>query len=86
VAGAEALKEISPHQLEWSAVDLVNARPAKDRKKGADKGIDGYINFFDDKSERAKRVTVQEKSGYVDVSHMRNLEGATARWTDNLPS
>jgi hypothetical protein len=36
VQGAEALKEISPHQFEWWAVDLVNARPAKDHKKGAD--------------------------------------------------
>ena len=44
LAGAEALKEISPHQFEWWAVDLVNARPAKDHKKGADTGIDGYIN------------------------------------------
>jgi site-specific DNA-methyltransferase (adenine-specific) len=50
VQGAEALKEISPHQFEWWAVDLVNARPAKDHKKGADTGIDGTINFFDDKS------------------------------------
>jgi hypothetical protein len=47
VASAEKLKEISPHQFEWWAVDLVNARPAKDHKKGADTGIDGYINFFD---------------------------------------
>jgi hypothetical protein len=35
-------------------VDLVNARPAKDHKKGADTGINGYINFFDDKSGVAK--------------------------------
>jgi hypothetical protein len=48
---AEALKEISPHQFEWWAVDLVNARPAKDRKKGADTAIDGYINSFDDKGK-----------------------------------
>jgi site-specific DNA-methyltransferase (adenine-specific) len=34
LASAEALKEISPHQFEWWAVDLVNARPAKDHKKG----------------------------------------------------
>ena len=32
VQGAEALKEISPHQFEWWAVDLVNARPAKDNR------------------------------------------------------
>ena len=54
VQGAEALKEISPHQFEWWAVDLVNARPAKDHKKGTDTGIDGYINFFDDKSKVAQ--------------------------------
>jgi site-specific DNA-methyltransferase (adenine-specific) len=48
--------------LEWWAVDLVNARPAKDHKKGADTGIDGYINFFDDKSGQAKQVIMQAGS------------------------
>jgi DNA modification methylase len=79
VQGAEALKEISPHQFEWWAVDLVNARPAKDHKKGADTGIDGYINFFDDKSGQAKQVIVQVKSGYVGVSHVRDLKGVLDR-------
>ena len=77
--GAEALKEISPHQFEWWAVDLVNARPAKDHKKGADTGIDGYINFFDDKSGQAKQVIVQVKSGYVGVNHVRDLKGVIER-------
>ena len=79
VQGAEALKEISPHQFEWWAVDLVNARPAKDHKKGADTGIDGYINFFDDKSGQAKQVIVQVKSGYVGVNHVRDLKGVIER-------
>ena len=79
VQGAEALKEISPHQFEWWAVDLVNARPAKDYKKGADTGIDGYINFFDDKSGKAKQVIVQVKSGYVGVNHVRDLKGVLDR-------
>ena len=43
-------------------MDLVNARPAKDHKKGADTGIDGYINFFDDKSGQAKQVIMQAGS------------------------
>ena len=63
----EALKEISPHQFEWWAVDLVNARPVKDHKKGAEPGIDGYINFFDDKSGKAKQVIVQVKSPSADA-------------------
>jgi DNA modification methylase len=79
VQGAEALKEISPHQFEWWAVDLVNARPAKDHKKGADTGIDGYINFFDDKSGQAKQVIVQVKSGHVGVNHVRDLKGVIER-------
>ena len=79
VQGAEALKEISPHQFEWWAVDLVNARPAKDHKKGADTGIDGYINFFDDKSGQAKQVIVQVKSGYIGVNHVRDLKGVLER-------
>ena len=73
------MKEISPHQFEWWAVDLVNARPAKDHKKGADTGIDGYINFFDDKSGQAKQVIVQVKSGYIGVNHVRDLKGVLER-------
>jgi len=79
LASAEALKEISPHQFEWWAVDLVNARPAKDYKKGADTGIDGYINFFDDKSGKAKQVIVQVKSGHVGVNNIRDLKGVLER-------
>ena len=84
VQGAEALKEISPHQFEWWAVDLVNARPAKDHKKGADTGIDGYINFFDDpdairRGDKAKQVIVQVKSGHIGVHHVRDLKGVLAR-------
>ena len=79
VQGAEALKQISPHQFEWWAVDLVDARPAKDHKKGADTGIDGYINFFDDKSGQAKQVIVQVKSGYAGVNHVRDLKGVIER-------
>ncbi len=72
-------EEISPHQFEWWAVDLVNARPAKDYKKGADKGIDGYINFFDDKSGKAKQVIVQVKSGHIGPNNVRDLKGVLDR-------
>ena len=60
-------------------MDLANARPAKDHKKGADTGIDGYINFFDDKSGKAKQVIVQVKSGYIGVNHVRDLKGVLER-------
>jgi site-specific DNA-methyltransferase (adenine-specific) len=79
VAGAVALKNIDPFQFEWWAVDLVDARPGMDRKKGADSGVDGYINFFDDKSGLAKKLIVQVKSGHTGVHHVRDLKGTMQR-------
>jgi site-specific DNA-methyltransferase (adenine-specific) len=60
-------------------VDLVNARPAKDHRRGTDTAIDGYTNFFDDKSGEAKQVIVQVRSGYVGVNHVRDLIGVLER-------
>jgi site-specific DNA-methyltransferase (adenine-specific) len=58
--------------VRW-ALSLVEAKPAQDKKKGADTGIDGYINFFDDESGKAKKVVVQVKSGHVSVHQVRDL-------------
>jgi DNA modification methylase len=79
LANAIALKNIDPFQFEWWVVDLVNARPAKDRKRGADSGVDGYIYFFDDNSGQAKKLIVQVKSGHVGVHHIRDLKGTIER-------
>ena len=67
------------YQFEWWALGLVDARPAHEMKKGADKGIDGYINFFDDNSGKAKTVIVQVKSGHVSASHIRDHKGVLER-------
>jgi site-specific DNA-methyltransferase (adenine-specific) len=48
-------------------------------KKGADKGIDGHINFFDDNSGKAKTIIVQVKSGHVSSNHIRDLKGVLER-------
>ena len=77
--GAEALKNINRYQFEWWVVDLVDARPAKDHRKGADEGVDGYIYFFDDKSNEAKKVIVQVKSGHAGVRDVRDLKGTMER-------
>ncbi len=52
---------------------------AQDKKKGSDKGIDGYINFFDDNSGKAKTIIVQVKSGHINSSHIRDLKGVLER-------
>ncbi|MDP2891964.1 MAG: restriction endonuclease, partial [Bacillota bacterium] len=64
---------------EWWALGLVGARPAHDKKKGADTGIDGYINFFDDSSDNAKIIIISVKGGHVTVSQIRDLKGVLER-------
>ena len=49
------------------------------KKKGADSGIDGHIYFFDDDSDKAKKIVVQVKSGHVTVNQIRDLKGVLDR-------
>ena len=83
VESARALALESEHdgryQFEWWALGLVDARPAQERKKGADSGIDGYINFFDDNSGKAKRIVAQVKSGRVNRGQIAALKGDMER-------
>jgi site-specific DNA-methyltransferase (adenine-specific) len=76
---AEALAEANRHQFEWWALGLVEAFPAQDKKKGADKGVDGVIYFKDDASGLHKKVIVQVKSGHVNSAMVRDLKGALDR-------
>ena len=82
-ASAQALAADSEnsgrYQFEWWALGLVDARPAQDRKKGADSGIDGYINFFDDNTGKAKRIVVQVKSGHVTRNQVATLNSDRQR-------
>ena len=83
VASAQALATESEHdgryQFEWWALGLVDARPAQERKKGADSGVDGYINFFDDNTGKPKRIIVQVKSGHVNRGMIATLKGDMER-------
>ena len=83
VASARALAVESEHdgryQFEWWALGLADARPGRERKKGADSGVDGYINFFDDNSGKAKRIIVQVKSGHVNRGQIAALKGDMER-------
>ena len=83
IASAQALATDSEnsgrYQFELWALGLVDARPARDQKKGADAGIDGYINFFDDNSGKAKRIVVQVKSGHVTRNQVATLKGDMER-------
>ena len=92
VEGARALAQDSAndgrYQFEWWALSLLRAKPVggktgsrKDRK-GADKGIDGIISFFDEDDrgrKKPRKVIVQVKSGAVKSGDIRDLKGAIER-------
>ena len=81
---AEQLARDNRYQFQWWAVSLVGAKPlggdqgSKTGKKGKDRGIDGVINFVEDKG-KPKRVLVQVKSGKVNSGLIRDLRGTVER-------
>ena len=79
--GAEELARQDPYQFQWWALGLVGARPAEsEKKKGADKGVDGYIYFHDEpKKGRTKAIVLQVKSGHVATSQIRDLKAVVER-------
>ncbi len=70
---AKQLAKQDRYQFQWWALSLIGARPVGEKKKGADKGIDGVIPFADDGGAKLKRVVVQVKSGHVGVKDIREL-------------
>ena len=88
-AGARELAtdsaNVGRYQFEWWALSLVGAKPVGGQagsrigKKGADKGIDGIINFFEQDAKgkpKARKVIVQVKSGKVGSPIINELIGA----------
>jgi site-specific DNA-methyltransferase (adenine-specific) len=72
LSGAKELALQNRYQFQWWALSLINARPYGDKKKGADKGIDGFIYFMEGEREY-KKVIVSVKSGKVQVKDIRDL-------------
>lgn len=85
LAGAQQLAKDDRYQFQWWALSLIKARPlggsegSNVGKKGSDKGIDGAINFLDDRKFGVKKAIVQVKSGHVNSGHIRDLVGVLAR-------
>jgi len=79
LAGAQALALQDRHQFEWWALSLIKARPAQDKRKGADQGMDGLIYFVDEAKAKAKRTVIQVKSGHVQSSYIRDLRAVVER-------
>jgi len=78
VADARVLAEADPYQFEWWALDQVHARGVE-RKKGADKGIDGRIYFHEGDSADVKQIIISVKAGHTGRAHVHELRGVVDR-------
>jgi site-specific DNA-methyltransferase (adenine-specific) len=78
LASAKALAHEDRYQFQWWALSLIKARPLGEKKKGADKGIDGVIMLKHDAKGTYKRAVVQVKSGHVGVNAVRELKAVAA--------
>ncbi len=89
VEGARELAQDSAnegrYQFEWWALSLLRAKPvggsagSRRGKKGADQGVDGVINFFDEDEagkKKPQKAVVQVKSGKVNSGQVQQLKGA----------
>jgi len=84
MGGARQLAMDDRYQFQWWALSLVPAKPlggesgAREGKKGSDKGIDGVINFVNEKG-KTERALLQVKSGNVSSRDIRDLRGTVER-------
>lgn len=74
---ARALAAEDRYQFQWWALGLVGARMAE-VKKGADRGIDGRL-FFYDYQGAPKQIILSVKSGGVGVKDVRELQAVIDR-------
>lgn len=79
--GAKALAQQDPYQFQWWALGLVGARPFEsEKKRGADRGIDGIIYFHDDPNmKKTKKIIIQVKSGHIERGMIDALKGVVER-------
>jgi len=85
LASAKILAKDDPYQFQFWAVSLIQALPygaqvgSKQGKKGSDRGIDGYLSFFDGRPLKTQTGIVQVKSGKVGPREIRDLRGTMER-------
>lgn len=78
VQDALSLAREDKYDFQWWVLDRLGALEAH-RKKGADKGVDGRLNFNDDPNAPNKKVVIQVKGGKVGPREVRELRGVLER-------
>ena len=80
VSEAEQLAITEPYQFQAWALGLLGARRAGTVKKGADRGIDGRLIFYEGHDEtKAQHIIFSVKAGHLTPSHVRDLVGVVTR-------
>lgn len=79
-AKALAYDENDRYQFQYWALGLIGARPWGDeKKKGKDRGVDGYRSFLHGPHRAYQKCIIQVKSGKVNSSQIRDLKGTMER-------
>jgi site-specific DNA-methyltransferase (adenine-specific) len=81
MGAAKELANYDRYQFQCWALSLIDARPVgstssrpRESKKGADKGVDGWMLFSDGVEEgHFQKIVVQVKSGHTDVADIREF-------------
>lgn len=76
---AKALAKQDRYQFQYWALDKVGAWTVGEKKKGTDRGIDGFIRFKDDGDGNTKYIVIQVKSGHVGVNVIRELKAVAEK-------
>jgi len=81
VHGAEQLAAENKFQFQSWALGLCGARPAGsgEAKKGADKGIDGRLYFYNTTTGKTEQVIFSVKGGHLKATDVRDLRGVLDR-------
>jgi len=79
LASAERLAAEEPHQFQYWITQKIDGQPYQGGRKGADRGIDGYI-YFTGHDRKTEAAIVSVKAGRnVGVAMVRDLKGVIER-------
>lgn len=78
-AGAEDLAKRDKYQFQWWVTAMVGAIPAGGKKKGMDRGIDGYLNFRDGDGKPQFAIVSVKGGEHVSAPMIRDLKGTIDR-------
>ncbi len=79
LAGAQNLMDRDPYQFQWWATSLIGAIPAGGKKKGMDRGIDGYLHFRDADNKPQMAIVSIKGGAHVGPDMIRVLKTVVDR-------